>query len=343
MTRSFLKQAVLTCAAIGALACAHAAHAQTDEAAYFKGKTVRMIVGFSPGGGYDAYARMMAPYMGQRMGANVIVENMPGAGSITAMNSVYAAEPDGLRMMLANGTAAGLSQLMDSPGVRYDLNNYGHLGTVSASPWVWLVHKDSPDKTPADFIKSGRVINWSATGPIDGLSDGAQITCAVVRLNCKVVMGYKGSNDAGLAVTRKEMDAVFVSDTSANNYVRSTDLFAVANMSRQRSRFFPDVPTIFEAVKMTPDDEWLMDFHGTVQDLGRIMLVPPKMAPARLEYLRAVMKDTLADPQIRAEGEKTQRYIDYIDAEKTLQGVRRAITDITPEQKKRVQQVLSTK
>ncbi|MDP2357684.1 MAG: tripartite tricarboxylate transporter substrate-binding protein [Beijerinckiaceae bacterium] len=348
MTKSsFLatKRTLLACAAglaFGALAAAPA-QSQTDEAAFYKGKNIRVIVGFSPGGGYDAYARMMAPYLGQRLGANIVVENMPGAGSMTAMNALYAAEADGLRMMLANGTAAGLSQIMDSPAARFDLANYSHLGTVSASPWVWLVHKDTPEKTPADFIKSGRLINWSATGPIDGLSDGAQITCAITKLNCKIVMGYKGSNDAGLAITRKEMDAVFVSDTSANNYVRSNDLHAVANMSRTRSRFFPDVPTIYEAVKLTPDDEWLMDFHGTVQDLGRILIAPPNMAPARLAYLRAMIKDTLADPKLRSEGEKTQRYIDFIDADKTMQNVRRAISDITPAQKKRVQMILSAK
>lgn len=337
------KRAALACVAgiaLGAFA-GGAPGAHADEAAFFKGKTVRVIVGFSPGGGYDAYARMMAPYMAQRLGANVVVENMPGAGSMTAMNTVFASEPDGLRMMLANGTAAGMSQIMDSPAARFDLGSYGHLGTVSASPWVWLVHKDTKEKTPADFIKAGRTINWSATGPIDGLSDGAQITCAIAKLNCKIVMGYKGSNDAGLAVTRKEMDAVFVSDTSANNYVRSNDLHAVATMSRTRSRFFPNLPTIYEAIKLAPEDEWLMDFHGTVQDLGRIMIVPPKMSAARLEYLRAIVKDTLADPKLRAEGEKTQRYIDYIDAEKTMQAVRRAITDVTPAQKKRVQSILS--
>jgi tripartite-type tricarboxylate transporter receptor subunit TctC len=340
--RSFLKQAALTCAILGA-AAAPAAQAESGEGAFFKGKTVRIIVGFSPGGGYDAYARMIAPYMAQRLGANVLVENMPGAGSMMAMNALYASEPDGLRMMLATGTAAGLSQIMDSPAARFDLANFGHLGTVSASPWIWLVHKDSAEKTPADFIKSNRTLNWSATGPIDGLSDGAQITCAVTRLNCKIVMGYKGSNEAALAVTRKEMDAVFVSDTSANNYVRSNELHAVASMSRRRSRFFPDLPTIYEAVKMTAEDEWLMEFHGTAQDLGRIMIVPPKMNPARLEYLREIMKDTLADPKLKAEGEKSQRYIDYIDAEKTMQAVRRAITDVTREQKKRVQSVLSAK
>jgi len=339
--RSFLAMAFGASMAIGAVG-APAAHAQSDEASFFKGKTVRIIVGFSSGGGYDSYARMMAPYMSQRLGATVIVENMPGAGSMTAMNALYAVEPDGLRMMLANGTAAGLSQIMDSPAARFELSNFGHLGTVSASPWVWLVHKDTKEKTPADFIKSARTINWSATGPIDGLSDGAQITCAVVNLKCKIVMGYKGTNEAGLAVTRKEMDAVFLSDTSANNYVRSNDLHAVANMSRVRSRFFPDVLTIYEAVKLTPDDEWLMDFHGSVQDLGRIMIVPPKMAQARLEYLRVVMKDALADPQLIAEGEKSQRYVDYIDADRTMQLVKRAITNVTPAQKKRVQGLLTT-
>lgn len=346
MKSSFMatRRVALACAAsfaLGAFAAAPAAQAQNGEAAFFKGKTIRILVGFSAGGGYDAYARMMAPYMGQRLGANVIVENMPGAGSMTAMNTLYVAEPDGLRLMLANGTAAGLSQIMDSPAARFNLASYSHLGTVSASPWLWLVHKDTAEKTPADFVKSGRTLNWSANGPIDGLSDGAQITCAVTKLKCKIVMGFKSSNDSALAVTRKEMDAVFVSDTSANNYVRSNDLRAVANMSRNRSRFFPNVPTIYEAVKMTPEDEWLMDFHGTVQDLGRILIAPPKMAPARLDYLRTVVKDALADPKLMAEGEKSQRYVDYIDAEKTMQAVRRAISDVTPEQKKRVQSILS--
>ena len=336
-----IKTVMAASAALAASAFAPA-HAQ-DEAAFFKGKTVRMIVGFSPGGGYDAYARMMAPYMSQRLGANVVVENQPGAGSITAMNNLYVAEPDGLRMILANGTAVGLAQIMESSGVRFDLEKFGHLGTVSASPWVWLVHKDFPLKTPADFQKAGREIAWSATGPIDGLSDGAQVTCEVLKIKCKIVMCYKGSNHAGLAVTRMEMDSIYVSDTSANNYVRSNDLHAVANMSRRRSRFFPDLPTIFESVKMSAQDEWLMDFHGVVEDLGRILVVPPNMSKARLDYLRAVVKDTLSDSKLKEDGEKSQRYIDYIEAEPTMKAVRSAITDLTPDQKKRVQGILSAK
>lgn len=317
--------------------------AAQDEAAYFRGKTIRLSVGFGPGGGYDAYARMIAPYLSQRLQANVVVENQPGAGGLTALNNLSVAEPDGTRMMLVNGTSAGLAQVLETPGVRFDLQTMSQLGTVSASPWIWLVHKEYPLKTPADFQKAGKEIAWAASGPIDGLSDGALVTCEVLKIKCKVVMGYKGSNDAGLAVTRREMDAIYVSDTSANNYVRSNDMHAVANMSRKRSRFFPELPTIFDAVKLSPEDEWLMDFHGAMEDLGRILVAPPKMAPARLAYLQSVVKDALADPRLKEDGEKSQRYIDYIDAAATTKAVRAAITDVTPEQKKRVQTLLNAK
>jgi tripartite-type tricarboxylate transporter receptor subunit TctC len=76
--------------AVGAafLGAAVSAHAQANEADFFKGKTIRMVVGFGPGGGYDIYARMIAPYIAQRLDAKVVVENTPGAGSMTAMNNI---------------------------------------------------------------------------------------------------------------------------------------------------------------------------------------------------------------------------------------------------------------
>jgi len=331
--------------AVGAafLGGAVSAHAQASEADFFKGKTIRMVVGFGSGGGYDIYARMIAPYIAQRLDAKVIVENTPGAGSMTAMNNIYAAEPDGLRMMLAHGTASGLAQLTDSPTVRFQLSNFSHLGTVGSNPYIWLVHKDTAEKTPADFIKSGRSINWAASGPLDGMSDGAQITCAGVKLTCKVVMGYKGSNDAALAVTRKEMDAVFVNDTSANNYVQSNDLRAVANMSRQPSQLFKNVPTIFESMKLSPEDEWLFDFHSTLHALGRILIAPPNIPAARLKFIREAVKEALSDPALIAEGEKSQREVSFTDAERTIEAVRRVINDLTPAQKEQVQRILSTK
>jgi tripartite-type tricarboxylate transporter receptor subunit TctC len=317
------------------------ARAQDGERAYFSGKTVRIVVGYGPGGGYDAYARMIAPHLSKALGASVVVENQPGAGGLVALNRIYAAAPDGLTMMIVNGTGAALSQLTEQPGVRFDLGQFGYLGTVSASPWMWLVGPNSTIKTPQDAIKLGKKMNWAASGPADGLSDGAAFTCEALALDCHVVLGYAGSNQAALAVTQGEMDAIYVSDTSANNYVASGQQRVIAAMGRAKSRFFPDAPTIFEAVKLTSDQQWLFDFRGKLEDLGRILLVPPNMPPGRIAALQAAVKQTLNEPALVAEGEKSQRYIDYLDAAATRKNAQDVVTNISPEQRKRVQDILT--
>jgi tripartite-type tricarboxylate transporter receptor subunit TctC len=322
-------------------ACAPAARAQDAERAYFGGKTVRMVVGYGPGGGYDAYARMIAPHLSKVMGASVVVENQPGAGGLVALNRLTTAAPDGLTMMIVNGTGAALSQLTEQAGARYDLAQLGYLGTVSASPWMWLVGPNSTIKTPQDAMTRGKKMNWAASGPADGLSDGAAFSCEALALDCHVVLGYAGSNQAALAVAQGEMDAIYVSDTSANNYVTSGQLRVVAAMGRRKSRFFPDAPTIFEAVKLTPDQQWLFDFRGKLEDLGRILLVPSGTAPGRLAALQAAVKETLNDPGLVAEGEKSQRYINYLDAATTRKNAHDVVSDISPEQRKRVQDILA--
>ncbi|HXF55476.1 MAG TPA: tripartite tricarboxylate transporter substrate binding protein [Hyphomicrobiaceae bacterium] len=327
-------------AAAGATASVTPAAAQDNEAAFFKDKTVKFVVPFGPGGGYDAYARMLAPHLAKHLGATVVVENQPGAGGLTALGRLATSDPDGLTIMIVNGTGAAFAQLTGQSGVRFDLGKFGHLGTVSASPWMWLVTPNSPIKTPQDAMKPGVQISWSGGGPMDGLSDGAAFTCEALKLNCKIVLGYKGSSDAALAVARGEMDAIYVSDTSANNYVKSNQARAVATMGRERSRFFKDLPTIFEAVKLDADQQWLFDYRSTVENLGRILVTPPEVPKARLAFLQGVVKKTLTDPAVVAEGEKTSRYIDFLDAESTRKGVLRVISELTPEQKQRVVGIL---
>jgi tripartite-type tricarboxylate transporter receptor subunit TctC len=317
------------------------ARAQDAERAFFSGKTIRLVVGYGPGGGYDAYARMIAPHLSKVLGASVVVENQPGAGGLVALNRIYTAAPDGLTMMIVNGTGAALSQLTEQAGVRFDLGQLGYLGTVSASPWMWLVGPGSPIKTPQDAMKLGKRMNWAASGPADGLSDGAAFTCEALNLDCHVVLGYAGSNQAALAVTQGEMDAIYVSDTSANNYVASGQQHVVAAMGRVKSRFFPDAPTIFEALSLTPDQQWLFEFRGKLEDLGRILLVPPSMSAGRLASLQTAVKQTLNEPALIAEGERSQRYIDYLDAATTRKNAQDVVSNITPEQRKRVQNILA--
>ena len=320
---------------------AQRAAAQSQEE-FYRGKNVRIVVGYGPGGGYDVYARMIAPYIGKALGANVIVENQPGAGGTTALNRIAAAPPDGLTFMLVNGLGAALSQLTEQVGVRYDLGKLSHLGTVSASPWVWLVSSNSPFKTPQDVLNNKKRFMWSSSGPIDGLSDGAAFTCAALNLECSIVLGYPGSNEAALAVAKDEMDMIYVSDTSANNYVKAGQNRALATMGREKSRFFPDLPTIYEAVKVSPEGATIFDFHSTAENLGRILVAPPGMAPERLAHLQKAIETALRDPVLVAEGERTQRYVGFIDAEKTRKATVSVVSDIPPDMKKKMIAIIAS-
>ena len=324
-------------------ACATTGHAQEAERAFYAGKTVRMIVGSGTGGGYDIFSRMIAPYLSKVLGTTVIVENQPGAGGLIALNRLYVAPPDGLQISLSNGTGAAFAQLTGQQGVRYDLARYSYLATVGAPPGLWLVGPDSPIREVQQAVDAKMKWRWASSGGMSGLGIGAAFTCEALKLDCHVVQGYKGSADAGLSVTRGEMDALYVPESSANNFVKAKQNWALATVSRTRSRFFQDRPTIFEAVKIDPDRIWVMEFLANVEKLGRILIAPPGIPPARLAYLQDAVKQTLHNPQLIADGERAERIIEYLDPASTLHNAVAVVGAVTPEQKAQVLRILASK
>jgi tripartite-type tricarboxylate transporter receptor subunit TctC len=316
------------------------ASAQEAEKAFYAGKTVRMIVGSGTGGGYDVFSRMIAPYLAKTLATTVIVENQPGAGGLVALNRLYTATPDGLQISLSNGTSAAFAQLTGDKAARFDLAKFSYLATVGAPPGLWLVGPKSPIREVQQAVAAKMKWRWASSGATSGLGIGAAFTCAALRLDCHVVQGYKGSADAGLSVTRGEMDALYVPESSANNFVRQGQNWALATMSRTKSRFFQNRPTIFEAAKMDADQTWTMDFLANVEKLGRILVAPPGIPPERLAYLQEAVRITLANPQLIAEGERAERIIEYLDPPGTLANARAAVSNVTPEQKQRVLDII---
>ncbi len=329
--------------ALALLAQVPFARAQTDPAAYYKAHTVRFISGGGPGGGYDNYARLLAPHLAIAMGANVVVENQPAAGGLVGLNRIYANEPDGLQFIIMNGGGAVMSQLFDLPTVQYDLARVNFLATVSSSPWIVLVNPKSPFLTMADLVRSGATIRWPATGPIDGLSDGASMLCEAYEMKCRVVLGYKSSSEGALAVERGEMDALYVSDTSANSYIKNGEARAIAVISRERSRFLPDMPTIFEQGGLTDSQKWWLDLRADVDALGRIIIAGPNVNPERMAYLQGMMKTIATDPAIRGEGDRLERYLDFQSPEATRDRALGLINGVTGERKANMKNVVMKK
>ena len=236
---------------------------------------------------------------------------------------------------------AAFAQLMGDQAARFDLAKFSYLATVGAPPGLWLVGPDSPIKEVQQAIDAKKKWRWASAGGTSGLGIGAAFTCEALKLDCHVVQGYKASSDAGLSVTRGEMDALYVPESSANNFVKAKQNWALATISRTKSRFFQDRPTVFEAARIDPDRVWVMDFFANVEGLGRLLMAPPGIPPARLAYLQAAVKETLHNPQLIAEGERMERIIEYLDPATTHRNVAAVVSGVTPEQKARVLKILS--
>jgi len=242
-----------------------------------------------------------------------------------------------------NGGGAVLSQLFNLPTVQYDLAKVSILATVSSSPWLVLVKPDSPLTAMADVVKAGGLLRWPATGPIDGVSDDPSMMCETYALNCRIVMGYKSSNEGPLAIVRGEMDALYVSDTPANTYIKAGQGKAIAVAAKTRTRFFPQMPTVFEGVAFTPEQSWWLSARGEVDALGRNILASPKIQPEKLAYLQSIVRKVRTDPAVLAEGDQLERYNEYQDPETTKKRIMGLLAEVTGERKERLKAVVMKK
>jgi tripartite-type tricarboxylate transporter receptor subunit TctC len=314
-----------------------------DVKAFYRANTVRLIVGAGTGGGYDLFARLIAPHLAKALGTTVIVENQPGAGGLGALNRFAVANPDGLRIIIVNGVAAAMSQIVQLSNVQYDLPKLGILGIVNAEPWVWLISPKLPERTLADMQRLNRQIMWGGSGLISGLADGAAMTCDALKLNCKIVTGYPGSNEVALAMSRGEVDSLYVSELPALNYVSSGSGRIIAALARQRVRSFPDTPTIFEAVELTAEQKASFSFRIALDELGRILMTPPGLPADRLAYLQDVVGQVLQDPGLIEEGERRQLYIDYRSPPQTAALIKTVYGSLTAERREKLKHITMQK
>jgi tripartite-type tricarboxylate transporter receptor subunit TctC len=328
-------------AGLAAAAPASTALAQ-DAGAFLKGQTVRFLVGYSPGGGYDRYARMLAPHFEKRTGATVVVENKPGGGGMTATNQLVRGKADGLTIQVLNGESAIMWQLTKQPGVAYDMTKVSLLGRIQAEPHFMLVNSKVPG-TLKEIVASGRKLKFTATRRIDNLGDYAAVVCEALKLNCQIVTGYKGSKEAGLAVMNGEADALTISESSGFNYAKGGQARIVATIGPKRSDLMPDMPTIYEMFQMKPEDKWWIDFRLGVKAIGRSLIGPPGIPADRLAHLQKVWKEILTDPAVIAEGKKSRHELDYESPDKLTPIVRDLLETLPADKVQKVQEVLAKK
>jgi tripartite-type tricarboxylate transporter receptor subunit TctC len=316
--------------------------APSQAADWLKGQTVRFVVGYSAGGGYDTYARMLAPFFEKKTGATVVVENKPGGGGMTATNQMVRGKADGLTMQVLNGESAIMWQLVGETGVAYDMNKVSFLGGIQHEPHVMLVNPKLPGSLK-DIVAGGKKIKFVATRRVDNLGDYAAVLCEALKMNCQIITGYKGSKGAGLAVMSGEADALTISESSGLNYASGGKAKIVATIGDERSEYKPDVPTVFEMFpNMTPQQKWWITTRLKAKTTGRCLIGPPGIPADRLADLQRIWKEILTDPEVIAQGKKIKHEVSYTEPAK-LKGAVEELSEMPQSDRDKLKEVLTKK
>ena len=179
------------------------------QANFYEGKTVRVIVGLAPGGGYDVYARTIGRHLGKHIPGHpsVVVENMTGAGSIISANHLYKiAKPDGLTIGHFLG-GIFLQQLLGKPGIEFDALKFKHIGVPAQDNFIIGVHKSTGITDVHAWITSKQMVKFGGIGAGAGSDDIPKILAATIGLPAQVVSGYKGTAETRLAFNNGEVHA----------------------------------------------------------------------------------------------------------------------------------------
>jgi tripartite-type tricarboxylate transporter receptor subunit TctC len=307
-------------AALFAAAVGRPAIAASRAADFYRGRTVRILVGSPPGGGYDLYARLMRPYLAARIGATVLVENRDGQGGLAALATLMVRPADGLTIMHASAEAAILSQMLARPGVTWDATKLNWLAKTSMAPKLWYVGANARYPTIKDAA-SADLLRWSSTGPADNISDIAAIISYALALKSKIVVGYRGAGDMWLAVLRNEVDAGVLSADTALPQIMNNSIRPIAIFGPTRWHHLPDVPTLREAAALPEDRMWIVKLRQRIGEAQRAMVAAPNVPADRVDFLREAFADVLADPALIAEGAKTSHEIEYMGGRELQQFV----------------------
>ena len=305
---------VLTISLAVILNCANNGAAKAQEP-FFKGKQIRIVVGLSTGGGYDRVARMLARYMGKYIPGNpdIVVQNMPGAASVTAANYVWGvAKPDGLTLVMPHNNVY-FSQLSGQKEVQFDLPKFQWIGSLENDDMMIFGRADAPFKSVGDIIKAKEPPKCGSTGV--GSSDYvmAKILEDTVGAKITTVTGYPGSSEIALALERGEVACMGLTISTYFGrepflgWLKTKFIRFFAQSGRKREERVPDAPTIYELMdeyKTSATKRRTTEAMLQGGEWARPMMAPPGTPADRVAILRAAYEKAAKDPELIAEAKK---------------------------------------
>jgi tripartite-type tricarboxylate transporter receptor subunit TctC len=294
-------------AAVAALAAMTAPAAA--QAPNLAGKTVNMIIGFGPGGGYDLWGRVVARHISKHLPGNptIVPQNMPGAGSLNAANHIYNVAPkDGTAMGIIAGPAV-LGPITGTPGARFDPTRITWVGTPTTDTHVCIAY-NSPQvqvKTLKDLYEKELIVGASGTGV--GSYSFPKALSALLGMNFKVILGFPGSSAVFLAMERGEVDGICIQPAAVSenrpDWITGKKAVILFQGGAAPNPELKDVPFVNDLAR-TPQDRQAIEFLYAGLGLGRPFIAPPGMPADRMKMLQDAFSATMKDPVFIADAKK---------------------------------------
>jgi tripartite-type tricarboxylate transporter receptor subunit TctC len=293
---------------------------------FYAGKTIKLYIGFGPGGGYDVYGRLLARHLRRFIPGtpNVVPENMPGVGGLRVANYMAnAVAKDGLSIaMFSEGGA--IEQLMGNKAVQFDAAKFLWIGRMTSSTTLYFTWHTSETKTFEDLRRRKTTFGATGAGNTDFLPKAMN---KLAGAQFEVIAGYKGANDIMLAVERGEVEAGSGHYTTFRNtrreWLRDGKMVPIVLVSPKRFPEIPDVPIISE-LGLTPENNRVLSLFSEGQ-LGRSFHTAPDVPSERVEILRKAFMAAMEDPEFLKEAAQQRVVIEVTSGEELQQVVGRVL------------------
>jgi tripartite-type tricarboxylate transporter receptor subunit TctC len=289
---------------------------------FYKSKTIRIVVGFSAGGGFDTYARAIARHMGKHIPGEpaIVVENMTGAGSLIAANHVYkVAKPDGLTIGHFIG-GLFLGQVLGQKGIEFDARKFEYIGAPITDHVVCAMTKASGITSVEKWMASKSPVKMGGIAPGTSTPDNAtRIFKVALGLPIQLVTGYKGTAEVRLAAESGEIaGGCWGWDSVSVTWRKALDSGEAVVVLQANRKTHPDLPQVPQAIKLAKSEEGRKMIDVGVHsdsDIVRTYTLPPGTPKDRVQLLRKAFEATLKDSDFLADAKKSRLNVDPVGPE----------------------------
>lgn len=327
-----------------AFATLHTAMANAQSAAqFYTGKAVDLQIGYSVGGGYDLYARLVARHLGQHIPGNptIVPKNMEGAGSLRLANWLYSAAPRDGTVIGATSRGAAFDPLLNQKGAQFDASKFSWIGSANDEVSVCVALQTS-GITKFDDVLS-KPLTIGSTGVGDDTYQFPALVNAVLGTKFKIITGYPGGNDVSLAIERGEVEGRCGWSWSSikatrMNWVESKKIIVLVQMSLSKHPDLPDVPLIMDLAK-TDEQRQIFKLIFARQVMGRPFLAPPGVPADRVTALRQAFTEMMTDKEFLSDADAGKFEINQVSGEQ-LEALVKEIYQTPPDVTKKAAAIL---